>query len=74
MVYLVFLGGVFIGAIITCVIHQKTSAHGYFTVTPYSDDEIAVDEGFYSVKVSLPKDVNLVNKGRIVLHNSNSHK
>lgn len=47
MVYLVFLGGVFIGAIITCVIHQKTSAHGYFTVTPYSDDEIAVDEGFY---------------------------
>lgn len=69
MVYLVFLGGVFIGAIITCVIHQKTSAHGYFTVTPYS-----VDEGFYSVKVSLPKDVNLVNKGRIILHNSNSHK
>lgn len=51
-----------------------TSAHGYFTVTPYSDDEIAVDEGFYSVKVSLPKDVNLVNKGRIILHNSNSHK
>lgn len=74
MVYLVFLGGVFIGAIITCVIHQKTSAHGYFTVTPYSDDEIAVDEGFYSVKVSLPKDVNLVNKGRIILHNSNSRK
>lgn len=74
MVYLVFLGGVFIGAIITCVIHQKTSAHGYFTVTPYSDDEIAVDEGFYSVKVSLPKDVNLVNKGRVILHNSNSHK
>lgn len=74
MVYLVFLGGVFIGAIITCVIHQKTSAHGYFTVTPYSDDEIAVDEGFYSVKVSLPKDVNLVNKSRIILHNSNSHK
>lgn len=74
MVYLVFLGGVFIGAIITCVIHQKTSAHGYFTVTPYSDDEIAVDEGFYSVKVSLPRDVNLVNKGRIILHNSNSHK
>lgn len=74
MVYLVFLGGVFIGAIITCVIHQKTSAHGYFTVTPYSDDEIAVDEGFYSVKVSLPKDVNLMNKGRIILHNSNSHK
>lgn len=74
MVYLVFLGGVSIGAIITCVIHQKTSAHGYFTVTPYSDDEIAVDEGFYSVKVSLPKDVNLVNKGRIILHNSNSHK
>lgn len=74
MVYLVFLGGVFVGAIITCVIHQKTSAHGYFTVTPYSDDEIAVDEGFYSVKVSLPKDVNLVNKGRIILHNSNSHK
>lgn len=74
MVYLVFLGGVFIGAIITCVIHQKTSTHGYFTVTPYSDDEIAVDEGFYSVKVSLPKDVNLVNKGRIILHNSNSHK
>lgn len=74
MVYLVFLGGVFIGAIITCVIHQKTSAHGYFTVTPYSDDAIAVDEGFYSVKVSLPKDVNLVNKGRIILHNSNSHK
>lgn len=74
MVYLVFLGGVFIGAIITCVIHQKTSAHGYFTVTPYSDDEVAVDEGFYSVKVSLPKDVNLVNKGRIILHNSNSHK
>lgn len=74
MVYLVFLGGVFIGTIITCVIHQKTSAHGYFTVTPYSDDEIAVDEGFYSVKVSLPRDVNLVNKGRIILHNSNSHK
>lgn len=70
MVYLVFLGGVFIGAIITCVIHQKTSAHGYFTVTPYSDDEISIDEGFYSVKVSLPKDVNLVNKAMVILHNS----
>lgn len=71
---LIFLGGVFVGIVSTCFFYQKTSGHGYFTVMPYSDDEIAVDEGFYSVKVSLPKDVNLVNKGRIILHNSNSHK
>lgn len=70
MVYLVFLGGVFIGAIITCFFYQKTSGHGYFTVMPYSDDEISIDEGFYSVKVSLPKDVNLVNKAMVILHNS----
>ena len=44
--------------------------NGYFTVTPYSDDEISINEGFYSVKVSLPKDVNLVNKDMVILHNS----
>ena len=71
---LIFLGGVFVGIVSTCFFYQKTSGHGYFTVMPYSDDEIAVDEGFYSVKVSLPKDVNLVNKGRIILHTSNSHQ
>lgn len=74
MMYLVFLGGVFAGIIITCFFYQKTSEHGYFTVMPYSDGEISIDEGFYSVKVSLPKDVNLVNKDMIILHNSNSHK
>lgn len=30
----------------------------------------SIDEGFYSVKVSLPKDVNLVNKAMVILHNS----
>lgn len=74
MSYLIFLGGVFVGTVITCFFYQKTSGHGYFTVMPYSDDEISIDEGFYSVKVSLPKDVNLVNKNMVILHNSNSHK
>lgn len=67
---LFFLGGVFAGIVITCRFYQKTSGHGYFTVTPYSDDEISINEGFYSVKVSLPKDVNLVNKDMVILHNS----
>ena len=67
---LFFLGGVFAGIVITCCFYQKTSGHGYFTVTPYSDEEISIDEGFYSVKVSLPKDVNLVNKTMVILHNS----
>lgn len=67
---LFFLGGMFVGIVITCFFYQKTSGHGYFTVTPYSDDEISIDEGFYSVKVSLPTDVNLVNKAMVILHNS----
>ena len=60
---LFFLGGVLVGIVITCFFYQKTSGHGYFTVMPYSDDEISIDEGFYSVKVSLPKDM-------VILHNS----
>ena len=71
---LIFLGGMFTGIAITRLFYRKTSGHGYFTVMPYSDDEISIDEGFYSVKVSLPKDVNLVNKSMVILHNSNSHK
>lgn len=50
---LFFLGGMFVGIVITYFFYQKTSGHGYFTVMPYSDDEISIDEGFYSVKVSL---------------------
>lgn len=71
---LIFLGGMFTGIAITRLFYQKTSGHGYFTVMPYSDDEISINEGFYSVRVSLPKDVNLVNKDMVILHNSNSHK
>lgn len=71
---LIFLGGMFTGIAITRLFYQKTSGHGYFTVIPYSDDKISIDEGFYSVKVSLPKDVNLVNKDMVILHNSYSHK
>lgn len=71
---LIFLGGMFTGIAITRLFYQKTSGRGYFTVIPYSDDEISIDEGFYSVRVSLPKDVNLVNKEMIILHNSYSHK
>lgn len=68
---LIFLGGMFTGIAITRLFYQETSGHGYFTVMPYSDDEISIDEGFYSVRVSLPKDVkNLVNKDMIILHNS----
>lgn len=74
MAYLIFLGGVIVGSIGSCIISRITSGHGYFTVMPYSDDEISVDEGFYSVKVSLPKDAKLVNKDRIILHKSDSHK
>lgn len=74
MTCLIFLGGMFTGIAITRLFYQKTSGHGYFTVMPYSDDEISIDEGFYSVKVSLPKDVNLANKDMVILHNSNSHK
>lgn len=53
MSYLIFLGGMFTGIAITRLFYQETSGHGYFTVMPYSDDEISIDEGFYSVKVSL---------------------
>ena len=74
MLCLFFLGGMFVGIVITCFFYQKTSGHGYFTVMPYSDDEISIDEGFYLVKVSLPKYVNLANKAMVILHNSNSHK
>ena len=74
MMYLIFLGGVFVGAIGAYIVFWKTSAHGYFMAVPYADEEVSVDEGFYSVKVSLPKDMNLVSKDRIILHKSGSHK
>ena len=74
MLYLFFLGGVTIGVISSYVVFDRTSAHGYFIVVPYTDEDVSINEGFYSVKVSLPKDMNLVNKDRIILHKSGSHK
>lgn len=74
MMYLIFLGGVFAGAIGAYIVFWKTSAHGYFMTVPYEDEDTNINEGFYSVKVSLPKDMKLVNKGRIILHKSGSHK
>ena len=74
MLYLIFFGGVMIGVISSYVILDRTSADGYFIVVPYTDEEVSIDEGFYSVKVSLQKDMNIVNKNRIILHKSDSHK
>ena len=74
MLYLIFFGGVMIGVISSYVILDRTSAHGYFIVVPYTDEEVSIDGGFYSVKVSLQKDMNIVNKNRIILHKSDSHK
>lgn len=73
MLYLVFLGGVAVGIIGMHGIFNLTAEHGHFTVMPYSDAETGVNEGFYSVRVFLPKDMSLLEKKRIILHKSDSH-
>ena len=72
MSYLIFLGGVILGSIITNIIISLQSGHGYFKVEPYKDEDNM--EGLYTVNVALTPNQDLLNKKKIILHKDNSQK
>lgn len=72
MIYLVFLGGVVLGSVITQIIIGLESAKGYFKVEPYRDEDGT--EGLYTVNVHLTPNQDLLKKKRIILHKDHSQK
>lgn len=70
MLYLVFLGGVALGAIVTEILVYHRTAHGYFKIEPYDDD----DTGFYKVNIRIPGEIDLLKKDRVILNKEYSQK
>lgn len=64
MSYLMFLGGVFVGSIITLSLMYLKSGYGWFRIEPFEDEE---DDDLYTVKISLKKDQALLKKKQIIL-------
>lgn len=70
MSYLMFLGGVFVGTIITLILRDLKSGYGWFRIEPYDDDE----DDLYTVKISLKKDQALLKKKQIILKRDDSQQ
>lgn len=70
MVYLVFLGGVFLGSILTQIIFRHKTSYGYFKVEPYENGE----DGLYKVNVHIVPGQKLLNTKKIILHKDPSQK
>ena len=68
MIYLVFLGGVILGSIITQILLHRITGYGYFKVEPYKDEE-----GFYSVNVRIPNEQDLLHINKIILEKEYTH-
>ena len=67
-----YLGGSIIGWICCFIWHRNTkSATGYFTVTPYEDDDLP---GYYKVNIHITDGQNLLNKHRLILTRDDSHR
>ena len=70
MNYLIFLGGVLLGSIITQLIVRHKTGYGYFKIEPYSDEE----PDMYKVNVCLTPDQSLLTVDKIWLHKDPSQK
>ena len=70
MNYLIFLGGVLVGSIITQLIVRHKTGYGYFKIEQYSDEE----PDMYKVNVCLTPDQSLLKVKKIVLHKDPSQK
>ena len=70
MNYLIFLGGVLIGSIITQLIVRNKTGYGYFKIEPYSDEE----PDMYKVNVCLTPDQSLLKVNKIWLYKDPSQK
>ena len=66
MIYLVFLGGVFVGSIITQIIVHNKTAHGYFKLISVDDEE-----DLCKLHISIEPTI-LATKDRIILEKDNS--
>lgn len=66
MIYLVFLGGVFVGSIITQIIVHRKTAHGYFKLISVDDEE-----DLCKLHISIEPTI-LATKDRIILEKDNS--
>lgn len=64
--YLVFLGGVFVGSIITQIIVHHKTAHGYFRLISVDDEE-----DLCKLHISIEPTI-LATKDRIILEKDNS--
>ena len=64
MEYLFFLGGVIVGTIITRLLIDLRSCHGYFTLNPIDDPDLPE---YYTVSVRLMQGQPLNKKKMIIL-------
>ncbi len=68
MYYLIFLGGVILGSILTNALFCMKCGRGYFKLVPYDED----NTGFYKVNIRIPSDQDLLKKDKIILAKENS--
>ena len=70
MNYLIFLGGILLGSILTQLIVRNKTGYGYFKIEPYSDEE----PDMYKVNVCLTPDQSLLKVNKIWLYKDTSQK
>lgn len=71
MIYLIFIGGVVVGSLISSIFHWFRAGYGHFNVVPINDPDL---DDVYTVRITIGKDQQLQKKKKIILQKDNSLK
>lgn len=71
MVFLVFLGGVVFGSIVSNIFRYRKTGYGHFRIEPYYDED---NDDLYKVNITLTPNQKLLDVKKIILHKDDSQQ
>ena len=71
MVFLVFLGGVVCGSIVSNIFRYRKTGYGHFRIEPYYDED---DDDLYKVNIAIKTNKKLLDVKKIILHKDDSQQ
>ena len=71
MIYLVFLGGVVFGSIMSNILFRRKTGYGHFKIEPYYDED---NSDLYRVNIAMTPDQKLLDVKKIILHKDDSQE
>lgn len=71
MIYLVFLGGVVFGSIMSNILFHRKTGYGRFKIEPYYDED---NSDLYRVNIAMTPDQKLLDVKKIILHKDDSQE